>query len=1253
MNGRSIWRRLAAVSAAALALALVSQAQPVINPPTGTPPGLQAVSPHGNVAAITSGVNIPSGFTLLINGSFQPGILQNVTWVNTITTQSQSFGIGNGITGVSASQISVLIPPSLFFSVVATPQPVTIAVNETGFPAATATFTINPPLGSASSTGVLTPGTVGVSYSQPMASGGTPPYVITLDPASNPLPPGLPLTPGSLILSGTPTTAGTYNWTLQLSDTWDSSTVFTAGTEIVNVPGQTGLSPAIIPAGSPDTLLTFNGSNFVPIDFVVDSAVPGTLLQFTPPLTATTIPLVTNFINASQLTATVAQGLLLVPGNATVAALQPSGAVTAGLPLVVAAPSILSLNFPVVTVRNTPVTLVVNGANFVANSGESPTASTVLLGGRVVSTSLLSGTALSTTQTFNTPGVISVQVVNPGGIAQSNIVNLTVAPAPTLSGLAPSAGYVGSNLTLTVTGANFSSTMRIVVAGQPLATTFVSATTLTAVVPAGVIGNVSAVPVTVVTADNFSPSSLSLPVLPALRILTSTLPPGASGGAPYSAQVTATGGLPPYSWSATGLATLSINRSTGAISGALSTPLDVLPVTVTVTDANGVNATASFTIAVTQPPLQIITPNTLPPGTVGIAYVAVISSGGGRGTFNYSLAGGSLPPGLALLPGGAINGTPSTPGTFPFTVQVSDGTSTASADFSILIKPAALTVTGPASIPSVAAGSAVAVKFGATGGVPPYVFSSSGSLPGGTSLSRDGALSGTASAPGSFNFTILVVDSQGTQASKSFSITITSGQLTIVGSLGDGQVGVAYSGRVIASGGKPPYTLTLSGLPGGLTFDGSIVSGTPTLAGTYTVTANATDAAGAQVSQTFTINITAGALTITGSLGEGFTGVPYTASLSASGGAAPYTFSFNGLPAGLTGTSAGAVSGTPTTVGSFAVKATVTDAKGLTGIAIFNVAIAVQPLTITAASVPNTTAGAAVSATFTASGGTPPYTWSAGGLPAGLSLSPGGVLSGSAAAPGTPSFSVTVKDSAGASATKTVNLNIALPSAPAVNLTGLPATSNPATQSTLQIGLGGAYPVDVTVTLTLTFAADSGPDDPTVQFAAGGRTVTLTIPAGAVAALTSVGLQTGTVAGLVTITARLAAAAQDITPTPVPARTVRINAAAPAATSVTATISGSGFTVTVVGYSTTRSVTSAIFTFTAAAGANLQTTTITIPSDQLFQTWYQSAASAAFGSQFTFTQPFNVQGGVSSIASVTVTLVNSVGSSTPVSATLR
>src|SRR5262249_26325069 len=140
---------------------------------------------------------------------------------------------------------------------------------------------------------------------------------------------------------------------------------------------------------------------------------------------------------------------------------------------------------------------------------------------------------------------------------------------------------------------------------------------------------------------------------------------------------------------------------------------------------------------------------------------------------------------------------------------------------------------------------------------------------------------------------------------------------------------------------------------------------------------------------------------------------------------------------------------------------------------------------------------------------------------------------------------------------------------------------------------------------------------------------------------TDVFVQVGTVAGTFTITERLSNGTQDLTPSPVPTQTVTVAPSVPVFTgnpSVTATRNATGFTVVATGISNTREITQALFQFTAATGANVQTSQVTIPGDTLFGPYYASAASNATGGGFKLTQAFNVQGNAQSIQSVTITL---------------
>ena len=146
-----------------------------------------------------------------------------------------------------------------------------------------------------------------------------------------------------------------------------------------------------------------------------------------------------------------------------------------------------------------------------------------------------------------------------------------------------------------------------------------------------------------------------------------------------------------------------------------------------------------------------------------------------------------------------------------------------------------------------------------------------------------------------------------------------------------GVVGVPFNQQMTASGGALPYTYTVAAgaLPAGLSLNSStgVVSGTPSATGTFTLQVTDGDGTVASTTCAFTVNA---ALTVSCPVvSTGVVGVAFNQLVTASGGVAPYTYSVatGALPAGLgLNAATGAVSGTPSSPGSFTVR--VTDAQG-------------------------------------------------------------------------------------------------------------------------------------------------------------------------------------------------------------------------------------------------------------------------------------------------------------------------------------
>jgi hypothetical protein len=227
-------------------------------------------------------------------------------------------------------------------------------------------------------------------------------------------------------------------------------------------------------------------------------------------------------------------------------------------------------------------------------------------------------------------------------------------------------------------------------------------------------------------------------------------------------------------------------------------------------------------------PLQITTTSPLPGGTVGVAYSTTLTATGGTPSYSWGFVTGALPPGLSVGATGTISGTPTTAGTFTFTVQVTDSTSptpqSTTATFSLTVSAG----TGGLTFTSVTLpNGAVTVPYGAdiqvTGGTQPYTFSATG-LP--TSFAIDATATGDAAAghvrndapmtAGTFTFNVTVTDST-TPTPLTGNATIS---LTIAPMPANTQPGLLKGQYAMLLRGFNEVTGVEEAVVGSLTFDG-------------------------------------------------------------------------------------------------------------------------------------------------------------------------------------------------------------------------------------------------------------------------------------------------------------------------------------------------------------------------------------------------------------------------------------------------
>jgi hypothetical protein len=717
-------------------------------------------------------------------------------------------------------------------------------------------------------------------------------------------------------------------------------------------------------------------------------------------------------------------------------------------------------------------------------------------------TGLLSGTPTQTTS----KDLLTIRVSDSSTVAQSFVVTLTLtvvdAATITITPASLSNGTVGTaySATLVATGGTAPYTWSLTSGTLPAG---LSLNTSTGAITGTPTLAINATPLTFKVVDASNPvltqtASLTLTIVPAALVVTTTSLPNGQVGAAYSATLAATGGTTPYTWSLTRgtlPAGLALNAATGAITGTPTTAVNATPLTFTITDSGTPvkTQTANLTLTIVPATLAIST-TTLPNGQVGVAYSATLTATGGTVPYGWSITAGALPAGLALNAAtGAVTGTPTiTVNATPLTFKVVDAgnpAQTKSVNLALTIVPATLVIT-TTSVPNGQVGVAYSATLVATGGTTPYTWSlTAGTLPAGLALNAaTGAITGTPTmAEKATPLTFRVVDSGNPVQANSVNLTITifpPGLAILTSALPNGQVGAAYSTTLVATGGTPPYNWSLTGgtLPAGLLLHPATgaITGTPTTpVFAMPLTFKVVDVGVPQQTQSINLTLTILPLPLaisTTSLPTGVINTPYSTTLAATGGTLPYSWSITGggLPNGLTlNPATGAITGTPTAaVTNSAITFQVTDSTApapQTNSATLTLSIAGATLTITTASLPGGQVNTAYSATLAANGGIAPYTWTvtSGTLPAGLNLNAGtGAITGTPttavnAAPLT--FKVTDSSSPG-KMHQTVNLTLTIAAALTITTTTLPNGQVGAPYSATLAATGGTKPYTWTKT---------------------------------------------------------------------------------------------------------------------------------------------------------------------------------------------
>ncbi len=878
-----------------------------------------------------------------------------------------------------------------------------------------------PSLGSLSTTS----GASGTPFSGTITiTNGVTPYS---DVAALNLPSGLmaSLSGNTITISGTPTVSGNFN-DVEISVNDAAGNTGTATYSISLIVGIT-LTPSSLPSGEvgvnynqtitangpsgPFTLTTSNVNN--PTNLTITGSGTGTITVSGTPNTTGTVSFDVTPSSSAGTGSTTLYSFNVIAGVVLSPSSLPNGEVGVGY--------------------NQSITATGGSGTITLNTSNVNNPSNLTINGSGTGTITVTGTPTST-------GTISFDVTPTDsiGTGATTVYSFSVIAGVTLSPSSLPTGEVGVNYnqTITASGGSGSITLNTSNVNNPTNLTIAGSGSGTITV-IGTPTSTGTVSFDVTPTDSIGTGATtvySFSVIAGVTLSPTSLPSG-EVGVNYNQSITASGG----SGSIT-LSTSNVNNPTGLnINGSgtgtitvtgIPTATGTVSFDVTPTDSIGTGASTLYSFSVIAG--VALTPSSLPTGEVGVNYNQSITGSGGSGTITLSTSNVNNPTNLSINGSGTgtitVTGTPTSTGTVSFDVTPTDnngaGTSTLYS-FNVI---AGVTLT-PSSLPNGQLNVAYNQTITGSGGSGTITLNLTNiSNPTGLNIGGNGTgtitLTGTPTSTGTVSFDVTPTDGIGTGATTQYSFNVINMITISPASLPNGQVGVAYSQMITASGGTPPVTFAITsqfGLPPGLMLNpNGLLNGMTLIPGTFPITVTATDSTGLTGSIQYTLIVTpAPAITLSpASLPSGQAGIPYSQTITASGGiGAPFTFAITsqfGLPPGLKLNPNGVINGSSLYAGTFPITITATDGIGDTGSMQYTLIMTPAPaITLSPASLPSGQAGVFYSQTISASGGAGSLTFaitSNFGLPPGLMLNPNGTITGSTTYAGTFPITVTATD---------------------------------------------------------------------------------------------------------------------------------------------------------------------------------------------------------------------------------------------------
>ncbi len=855
------------------------------------------------------------------NQSSNIGAVASLAVASTCPNTPCTFTMSGAPTGLSINSASGLISgtvgglPQTYANVRVTITDVYgVSVQSSAF-----TWTISyPPLQATTPADQVSTLNNAITAVQLTASGGSGSYNW-----SGTLPAGLGMTAGGLI-TGTPTALGSGPVTLTVTDAATSNFLtISFNWTVLARPTVTAPANQTTTVGATINLSLTSTCPNTPCSYTLNSGPAGLSINSSGLITGTITSAAQTFSNVT-VTITDAAGATATSGVFTwTVKAKPTVTAPANQTTTVGATISLALTS---TCANTP-------CSYVLNNGPA--------GLTINSSGLITGTITSAAQTFSN---VTVTITDAATVsAKSTVFTWTVKAPPTITpGNQTTTLGAAVNVTPPSTCQNTPCTFTMT--GAPTGLSINSSTgaitgTVTGTTQNNVIVTITDAASVAVASNPFIWTVLAAPTVTAPANQTTTI------GATISLQLVSSCPNTPCTYTLiNGPATLSINNS-GLISGTITSAAQTFSnVTVRITDAAGVFGTSSvFTWKVNVAPTVSNPGNQTANGGAADSLVTSTLVAGGTAPYTYSAAG--LPVWLSINAStGLISGTAPTARsiTSGITVSVTDstGVSATSSAFQWVVSYPSIAI--PNQVTARSKAVSIDLDNYVTGGTAPYTFAIANQPAWLTYTLATHVLAGTSPSSNgtTSNITVTVTDSAGAVVtSAAFSWQIVTSTTLVWSVVPDrtslpGVAATSLDVKPLVTNDKANYAAV--GLPPGLSIAPTtgIITGTPTLAGSYHVTVSATDNTNSVSipSTPFIWQVTSLMVgTITSQSTPRNTAGSFPVSTVVSLGISPYTYSATGLPAWLTiNANTGVISGTApsTTSNTTGITVTVTDLTG-------------------------------------------------------------------------------------------------------------------------------------------------------------------------------------------------------------------------------------------------------------------------------------------------------------------------------------